>query len=91
MTPGFLGLGSNIGDRRAYLEATIDAFRDMLEHRGVATAGWFDLQLDLCLLGMTACFGWEKAVGSEAELRWWENRALRAARHVADAYPVPAS
>jgi hypothetical protein len=70
-------------------EATIDAFRDMLERRGVATADWFDLQLDLCLLGITACFGWEKAVGAEAELRWWEDRALRGARHVADAYPVP--
>jgi hypothetical protein len=70
-------------------EATIDALRAALERRGVATADWFDLQLDLCLLGMTACFGWEKAVGAEDELRWWERRALRGARHVADAYPVP--
>jgi hypothetical protein len=70
-------------------QATIDAFRDALEGRGVATDDWFDLQLDLCLLGMTACFGWEKAVGGEDELRWWEQRALRGAAHVADAYPVP--
>jgi 2-amino-4-hydroxy-6-hydroxymethyldihydropteridine diphosphokinase len=28
VTPGFLGLGSNIGDRRAYLEAAIDALRE---------------------------------------------------------------
>ncbi len=28
MTPGFLGLGSNIGDRRAYLEAAVEALRE---------------------------------------------------------------
>ena len=28
MTPGFLGLGSNIGDRRSYLEAALDALRE---------------------------------------------------------------
>ena len=71
-------------------EATIDVLRDALERRGVATAEWFDLQLDLCLLGMTACFGWEKAVGGEDELRWWERRAVHGARHLADTYPVPA-
>lgn len=64
-------------------EATIEALRDALERRGVRTAGWFDLQLDLCLLGIAACFGWEKAMGDEAELRWWEDRALRGARHLA--------
>jgi len=70
-------------------EAAIDAFRDALERRGISTVGWFDRQLDLCLLGMTACFGWEKAVGADDELRWWEDRAWRGARHVAGAYPVP--
>jgi len=70
-------------------EAAIESLRAALERRGVTTAGWFELQLDLCLLGMTACFGWEKAVGDDAELRWWEEHALRGARHVADAYPVP--
>lgn len=70
-------------------EASIVAFRDALTRRGIATEGWFDLQLDLCLLAITACFGWEKAVGSEEELRWWEQRALHGARHLADAYPVP--
>jgi hypothetical protein len=63
-------------------ETTIEALRDALERRGVRTAGWFDLQLDLCLLGIAACFGWEKAMGDEAELRWWEDRALRGARHL---------
>ncbi len=69
--------------------ATIEALRDALERRGIRTGDWFDLQLDLCLLGMTACFGWEKAMGDGDELRWWEEQARRGARHVADAYPVP--
>ena len=67
-------------------EDTIEAFRASLERRGVRTAGWFELQRDLCLLGVAACFGWEKAVGDDAELRWWEARALAATTHVADAY-----
>jgi len=69
--------------------ATIEALRAALERRGVRTDDWWELQLDLCLLGMAACFGWEKAVGDDDELRWWEEHALRGARHVADAYPVP--
>jgi hypothetical protein len=70
-------------------QTTIDAFRSALERRGVSTAAWFELQLDLCLLGVAATFGWEKAVGDEDELRWWERRALLGVRHVADAYPTP--
>jgi hypothetical protein len=70
-------------------EATIDALRSALEQRGVATDGWFELQTDLCLLGMAACFGWEKAVGDPEELAWWERRAIDGARHVAAHYPVP--
>jgi hypothetical protein len=61
-------------------EETIEALRAALERRGVPTDGWFDHQLDLCVLGMAACVGWEKAVGADDELRWWEHRALRAAR-----------
>ena len=38
---------------------------------------------------MAACFGWEKAMGDDDELRWWEEHATRGARHVADAYPTP--
>ena len=49
-------------------EETIEAFRGALTRRGIATDTWFDLQLDLCLLALTACFGWEKAVGTENEL-----------------------
>jgi len=70
-------------------DATIEALRDALERRGVRTVPWFDVQRDLCLLGVAACFGWEKAVGEEAELRWWRDHALRGARYVGDAYPGP--
>jgi aminoglycoside phosphotransferase (APT) family kinase protein len=62
-------------------EATIDGFRAALEERGVATDGWWDRQLGLCLAGMMAAFGWEKAVGDEDELRWWEQAALAGAGH----------
>jgi hypothetical protein len=68
-------------------EDSIDALRAALTRRGLATDGWFELQIDLCLLGMAACFGWEKAMGDEDELRWWETAAARGARHVAHAYP----
>ncbi len=68
-------------------EATVEVLRDALEQRGVRTDGWFDLQLDLCLLGMIACFGWEKAMGDDDELRWWQERTWRGARHLAGEYP----
>lgn len=61
-------------------EATIERFRADLEHRGVETAGWFERQADLCLLGVIVTFGWEKALGEGDELRWWEQQARRAAR-----------
>lgn len=50
-----------------------------LRARGVSTDGWFDAQLALSLLGVAAVFGWEKALGSAAELAWWSERALRGA------------
>jgi hypothetical protein len=56
-------------------EATIEALRACLEARGVATAGWWEVQLDLCLLGALVQFGWEKALGDEDELAWWCDRA----------------
>ncbi|MGH9177001.1 MAG: phosphotransferase family protein [Acidimicrobiales bacterium] len=52
-------------------EATIDAFREALQRHGVATAGWWDRQLALCLLGAVVQFGWEKALGDDDELEWW--------------------
>jgi hypothetical protein len=55
---------------------TIAAFRQRLERRGIATEAWFDQQLRLSLLAIMATFGWEKALGDEQELRWWERAAL---------------
>ena len=68
-------------------EDTVVALRDALERRGIATADWFETQLDLCLLGMVACFGWEKAMGDAAELKWWESRARVGAARLSAAYP----
>lgn len=61
-------------------EAAIDWYRSCLERRGVNTEPWWQLQLDLCLLGGLVQFGWEKAfAGYDDELRWWEQRALAGA------------
>jgi hypothetical protein len=49
-------------------EDTIRAYRDRLEHHGVATNDWFDRQLDLALLGGFLQLGWSK---SGPELQWW--------------------
>jgi hypothetical protein len=61
-------------------EAAIARFRRALEAHGVDTAGWWDRQLGLCLLGALVQFGWEKALGDEAELAWWVARARDGAR-----------
>ncbi|MHB8681231.1 MAG: phosphotransferase [Acidimicrobiales bacterium] len=55
-------------------EAAITRFRAALERHGIDTAGWFPVQLDLCIIGIMATFGWEKAIGDDDELRWWERR-----------------
>jgi hypothetical protein len=52
-------------------EATCVAFEAALRAHGVDTAGWWDRQLALCLLGALVQFGWEKALGDDAELGWW--------------------
>ncbi|HET6949047.1 MAG TPA: hypothetical protein VFI47_01635 [Acidimicrobiales bacterium] len=56
-------------------DAAITRFRDALVRHGVDVAGWWDRQLDLCLLGTVVQFGWEKALGDDAELGWWTDRA----------------
>ncbi len=63
-------------------EDAIDAFRTSLEIHGIATAAWWDEQLSLCLLGALVQFGWEKALGDDAELGWWCDRAREGARHL---------
>lgn len=61
-------------------EATIDRYRARLEAHGVDTTDWWDRQLGLSLVGMASLFAWEKAVGDQAELDWWERAALDGAR-----------
>jgi hypothetical protein len=61
-------------------EDTIAAYRSSLESHGVDTTGWFERQLGLCLLGMSAVLGWEKAVGEEEELQWWATAAESGSR-----------
>lgn len=53
--------------------------RAALDSRSVATAGWFDVQLRLTLLGVAAVFGWEKALGDAGELAWWDAAAAAGA------------
>jgi hypothetical protein len=57
-------------------EDTIVAYRRALERHDVETTGWFDRQLGLCMLGMMATMAWEKALGDDDELGWWERAAL---------------
>jgi hypothetical protein len=61
-------------------EQTIASYRSRLEHHGVDTAGWWDRQLGLSMVGIAATFAWEKAVGEPSELAWWEAAALEGAR-----------
>jgi hypothetical protein len=63
-------------------EATIAAYRNALEQHGLDTTDWFERQLGLCLVGIMATFAWEKAVGDEHELRWWETAVLAGASYL---------
>jgi len=56
-------------------EAVIDALGASLRSCGVETAGWYERQVQLCLLGCVLEFGWEKALGDPEELAWWCDRA----------------
>jgi len=58
-------------------EDTIDAYREALERYSVETAGWWDEQLELALLGVTVLLGWSK---TGDELAWWEERVPRSLR-----------
>jgi Phosphotransferase enzyme family len=63
-------------------EAAIERFRSSLERHGVATADWWERQLDICLLGTLVQFGWEKGLGDADELAWWSERARAGARRL---------
>ncbi len=64
-------------------EAAIDALRSSFERRGTDTAGWWEMQLGLSLLGALVQFGWEKGLGDDVELQWWCERALDGTRWLA--------
>jgi Phosphotransferase enzyme family len=68
-------------------ETSVERFRAALEASGVSTSGWFETQLDLCMVGIMAAFGWEKAIGDRQELEWWDQRVAEAARRQAVQVP----
>jgi len=59
-------------------EASAARFRVALEALDIVTSPWWDAQFDLCTIAIMAEFGWEKALGDEEELRWWERAVDRA-------------
>jgi Phosphotransferase enzyme family len=56
-------------------ESAIAQYRRALEHQGIDTQPWWTRQLDLCLLGAVLQMGWEKGLGGDDELAWWDDRA----------------
>jgi hypothetical protein len=60
-------------------EAVISRFRGALEECAIDTGRWWEQQLDLCMIGIMATFGWEKALGDADELGWWQDRVAAAA------------
>lgn len=80
----FPGEGAGCSDLAWYLAVNCDRlpaskeetalrYRAELERRGVPTAGWFDRQLGLALLGAFCMLGWSKT-GDPVELAWWVER-----------------
>jgi hypothetical protein len=60
-------------------EETMTAFRSALRSRGVDTAGWWDRQMDLALVGAFVQLGWSKTHDPD-ELGWWTSRTEPVAR-----------
>ena len=60
-------------------EDTVAAYREALERCGVDTAGWWDRQLRLALLGGFVQLGWDK---TGDELAWWAAAALAGEREL---------
>jgi len=85
IAPGCYDLAWYVCLNRARLpetkEATFHRYRDALERHGIDTAGWWEQQLALCLLGVMLAFGWEKALGDGDELSWWVQQV-----HAAEAW-----
>jgi hypothetical protein len=74
--PGLYDLMWYLALNRARLprskEESIAAYKESLERRGIDTSAWWDAQLHYSALLAMCVIGWEKAVGDEDELRWWE-------------------
>jgi hypothetical protein len=67
-------------------QVAVDAYRDALERHGIDTAGWFERQLALCLVGVMLLLGWEKALDETGTERgWWRDRTVDTARELARA------
>lgn len=64
-------------------EETIERYRAALEAQGIGTSGWWDRQLGLSLLAIMTMFGWEKALTSDAEMAWWDDRVAKERRWLA--------
>jgi hypothetical protein len=62
-------------------ETAIEAYRAALHRHGVATAGWWERQLSLALLGAFVQLGWSKTHDA-TELGWWVYRILPTARSI---------
>lgn len=58
-------------------EDTFAGYRAALERRGIDTAPWWNDAVRLCLTGVMAMMAWEKALGDDDELAWWENAVVR--------------
>jgi hypothetical protein len=56
----------------------IGRFRAELEAGGISAGGWWQPQLDPCMIGIMATFGWEKVLGDASELGWWEDAVASA-------------
>jgi Phosphotransferase enzyme family len=60
-------------------EASLEYLRARLEHHGVETAGWWERQVELALVGAFLQLGWSKT-GDPVELAWWVDRIVPVAR-----------
>ncbi len=60
-------------------EDTVAAYRRSLAESGVETAGWWERQLELALLGAFLQLGWSKT-GDPVELGWWVEQVVPVAR-----------
>ncbi len=77
--PGRRASARDIGSVPEPKEAVISWSRAALEQCGIATSSWWQDELDLCMIGIMATFGWEKALGDAGELSWWEQAGADAA------------